>query len=52
MICLLDIKDSFLGYFDVELKDLVFIAYVHNVSEWTSFCFENEGSFFLWKNGV
>ena len=32
-----------------ELKDLVSIAYVHNVSECASFCFENEGSFFMEK---
>ena len=35
-----------------ELKDLVSIASVNNISECASFCFENEGSFFLWKNGV
>ena len=35
-----------------ELKDLVSIAYVHNVSECASFCFENEGSFFYGKMEV
>lgn len=32
-----------------ELKDLVSIASVNNVSECVSFCFENEGSFFMEK---
>ena len=32
-----------------ELKDLVSIASVNNVSECASFCFENEGSFFYGK---
>ena len=51
MICLLDIKDSFLGYFDVELKDLVSIALLMMLVNEPPFVLKTKGVF-LWKNGV